>query len=72
MNLKEIIMIDHIFVADILIFIIHVKYFFKDFIYLFMRDTGRGRSRLPSGSPMQDSIPGPWDHTLSRRQMLNH
>ena len=23
------------------------------------RDTGRGRSRLPAGSPMWDSIPGP-------------
>ena len=23
------------------------------------RDTGRGRSRLPTGSPMWDSIPGP-------------
>ena len=37
---------------------------FKDFIYLFMRHTqrgraiGRGRSRLPKGSPMWDSIPG--------------
>ena len=27
------------------------------------RDTGRGRSRLHVGSPMQDLIPGPWDHT---------
>ena len=35
------------------------------------RDKGRGRSRLPVGSPIQDSIPGPWDHDLSRRQMLN-
>ena len=38
--------------------------FVKDFIYLFIRDrergrdTGRGRSRLPAGSPMPDSIPG--------------
>ena len=47
-------------------------FFFKDFIYLFMRDperegrdTGRGRSRLHAGSPMWDSIPGPQDHTLS-------
>ena len=29
------------------------------------RDIGRGRSRLPVGSLMQDSIPGPQDHTLS-------
>ena len=42
--------------------------FFKDFTYLFMRetgggergrDTGRWRSRLPAGSPMWDSIPDP-------------
>ena len=35
------------------------------------RDTGRGRSRLPAGSPMQDSIPGSQDHNLSWRQTLN-
>ena len=35
------------------------------------RDIDRGRNRLPAGSPMWDSIPGPWDHTLSQRQMLN-
>ena len=29
------------------------------------RDIGRGRSRLCAGSP------GPWDHNLTRRQMLN-
>ena len=29
------------------------------------RDTGRGRSRLPAGSPMCNSIPGPWDQALS-------
>jgi len=50
--------------------------FLKRF-YLFMRDTereadtGRGRSRLPVGSPMQDLIPGLWDHALSRRQTFN-
>ena len=46
----------------------------KDFIYLFMRDTeketgrdtGRGRSRVPAGSPMWDLILGPWDQALSR------
>ena len=45
----------------------------KDFIYLFIherhtergRDTGRGRSRLPAGSPMRDLIPGSLDHDLS-------
>ena len=52
-------------------------FFFYDFIYLSMRDTergrdtGRGRSRLPSGSPMQDSIPKPRGHDLSQSQMLN-
>ena len=35
------------------------------------RDTDRGRSSLPAGSPLWDSIPGPRDHTLSRRQVLN-
>ena len=35
-------------------------------------DTGRGRSILPAGGPMHDSIPGPRDHNLSQRQMLNH
>ena len=34
-------------------------------------DIGRGRDRLPVGSPMWDSIPGPWDHNLSQRQMLH-
>ena len=54
--------------------IMETKYFKKDFIYLFMRDTdiGRGRSRLPMGSSMWDSIPGLWDHDLSQRQTLNH
>ena len=52
--------------------------FFKAFIYLFMRDTergrdtGRGRSRLHAGSPTWDSIPGPWGYTLGRKQTLNH
>ena len=35
------------------------------------RDVGRGRSRLFAGSPMWDSISGPWDHTLGRRQAPN-
>ena len=26
------------------------------------RDIGRGRSKLPARSLMQDSMPGPWDH----------
>ena len=55
-----------------------IIFFFKDFLYLFMRhtergrDTGRGRSRLLAESLMlRDLIPGPWDHDLSQRQMLN-
>ena len=36
------------------------------------RDIGRGRSRLPARSPLQDSIPGRGDHTLNQRQTLNH
>ena len=46
-------------------------FIFKDFIYLFMRDTGReaetigrGRSRLHAGSPTWDLIPGFQDHAL--------
>ena len=35
------------------------------------RDIGRGRNRLLARSLMWDSIPGPWDHALSGRQMLN-
>ena len=44
-------------------------FFKKDFIYLFMRhtergrDIGRGGSRLPAGNPMLDSIPGLRDQT---------
>ena len=47
----------------------------KDFIYFFHerhmeKDRGffsRGRSRLPVGSLMWDSNPGPWDQDLSQR-----
>ena len=60
---------------------LHLCFFFLFFFltfYLFIhdrhrervRDTGRERSRLPVGSPMGDSVPGPWDHALSLRQML--
>ena len=31
-------------------------------------DVGRGRCRLPAGSPMWDLIPGLRDHALSQRQ----
>ena len=36
------------------------------------RDTGSRRSRLPTGTPKQDLSPGPRDHDVSQRQMLNH
>ena len=38
------------------------------------RDIGRGRRKLPVGSPMQDSIPGPQDHTPSKADIkpLSH
>ena len=58
------------------------SYFFKkDFLYVFTRHTRthteggdlcRGRSRLPEGILMEDSIPGPQDHSLNQRQTLNH
>ena len=35
------------------------------------RVIGRGRSRLPAGSPTWDSILGPQDHALGRREALN-
>ena len=43
-------------------------------MYLFMRNTerGRGRSRLLAGNPVRDLIPEPRDHILSQRQRLNH
>ena len=46
-------------------------FFFKDFIYLFMRDTYTEKQR-PRQRENQDSIPGPRDHDPSQRQMLNH
>ena len=39
------------------------------------RDTGRGRSRLHAGSPMWDSILGPWEHGHEQKadtQPLSH
>ena len=74
------------YICQVLVDFISKKYlrFFKDFIYLFMRDThthterergrdtGRGRSRLHTGSLMRDSIPGLQDHALNQRQAPNH
>ena len=52
--------------------------FFKGFFNLFMRDTQREgqrhrqrENRLYAGSPKGSSIPGPQDHALSQKQMLN-
>ena len=47
-------------------------FFFKDFIYVFMRDTGRQRYRqreneAPCREPdVGHDPPGPWDHDLSQ------
>ena len=52
-----------------------IKVFFEDlFIYERHREakTGKERSRPHAGSPMWDLILGLQDHTLGRRQMLNH
>ena len=60
-------------------FLSWVRFFFLRF-YIFIHERhrersryiGRGRNRLRIGSPMQNSIPGPRDHNLSQRQMLNY
>ena len=39
------------------------------------KERGRYRQRekkAPAGRLMRNSIPGPWDHVLGLRQMLNH
>ena len=58
--------------TKIIFIYLFVYVFMYVYMYVFMRDTerARGRSRLPAGSPMQDSIPGP-HHDLKKRQMLN-
>ena len=45
-------------------------------MYLFMRDREREAERqrekqAPCGKPDMELHPGPWDHDLSQRQMLN-
>ena len=50
--------------------------FVKIFIYLFERAQPGGATEGEAGNllsrePMQGLIPGPWDHDLSQRQMLN-
>ena len=58
--------------------ILSVYSFFKTILFIYSwerergREIGRGRSRLPSGSLMWDSISGLQDHALSQRQVLNH
>ena len=49
-------------------------YFFKDLIHKGHRggDIGKGRSRLPAGSPMQDSIPGSCPELKANAQPLSH
>ena len=59
---------NHLLLLDVMSFFLRFYLFMRDR----SRDTGRGRSRLPTGSPMWDLIPGPRDHTLSPRQMFNH
>ena len=49
-------------------------FIFKYFILLIHeggRDTGRWRTRAPHGEPNAGPIPGPWDHDLSQKQILN-
>ena len=53
-------------------------FFFKIFICLFERENEQGErqreKQIPhgAGKPTQGWIPGPWDHDLSQRQLLNH
>ena len=62
------------------VFLSRFYYFFKDFISSLMRhtqrerqDIGRGRSRFPARSLMQDSIQDPGIMTWAKsRQTLNH
>ena len=54
-------------------------FFFKDFIYLLIRDTQRERQRHrqrekqdPCKEPNVELNPGSQNHALGQRQMLNH
>ena len=73
--------------CKVLKIIVHHRFvwvFFKKILYISLtervspsRGSGRQREREKqaphgAGSPMMwDSIPGPWDHDLSQKQMLN-
>ena len=46
-----------------------MTYYFKDFIYLFMRDTEREAETRAEGEA--GSMQGARDHDLSQRQVLN-
>ena len=53
--------------------------FKKKIVFIYSWETHRERQRhrqrekqAPTGSLMQDLIPGPWDHALNQRQTLNH
>ena len=49
-----------------------LPYIYMEEAYIWRgRDIGRGRSRLPAGSLMQNLIPGPWDHALALSQTLS-
>ena len=47
------------------------RWLLQEFMWEMARGVGRGRGRFPAGSLMWDLIPGPQDHALSQRQMLN-
>ena len=82
-NLTEFDLVSEVCFWNLVVISTFLKYFFK--IYLFIydrqrerererergRDTGGGRSRLHTGSPMGDSILGLQDHALGQRQALN-
>ena len=55
------------FIFELIVYLYYVFIYlliFKDFIYLFMRETGRGRSPLQARTLMWDLIPGLQDHAM--------
>ena len=65
---KTLILKDHCFFLKMILFylFIHERHGERG------RDNGRGRSKLPAGSQVRDSIPGHQDHDFNQRQRLNH
>ena len=62
----------------VVILCLSYTFLFKDFIYLFMKDTEREREsetqsekQAPHKEPDVRLDPGSWDHTLSQRQALS-